>query len=108
MKIIKVINLRTGCKKKIFLEIKRVFPPPQKKIWLFLFSNLGTGHYLCRGKGEGEAKICWKDQNYKPSPFCRPSKWQVNPPSVFNTYVNPPPHLTSPLTSCTKYLLECM
>ena len=42
-------------------------------------------YYLCRGEGEG--KICWKDQN-----FCKPypppadhvnSKWQF--PSLFNT-----------------------
>ena len=54
MKIIQVININI-CKnwlleKKRFLEIKRVGFSP--KIWLFLFCNLGTGHYLCRG-GEG-------------------------------------------------------
>ena len=61
MKIIQVINFNI-CKnwllgKKRFLEIKRVtfFP----KIWLFLFCNLGTGHYVCRD-GEGVGKYLGK------------------------------------------------
>ena len=30
--------------------------------------RLGTVHYLCRGRGVGEGKICWKDQIYVRSP----------------------------------------
>ena len=71
-----------------------------------LFSWLGTGHYLCRGGGEG--KICWKDQNFCEAPPADHvySKW---PPSLFNIYLmtTPPPHISSYMLYKSNYWNAC-